>query len=63
MKSQMTSHCAVQLNAYSLFLFLFLSFSRASPAAHGGSQVRGPIGAVAAGLCHSHSNLGSEPRL
>ena len=31
--------------------------------AYGGSQVRGQIGAVAAGLCHSHRNTGSESRL
>ena len=31
--------------------------------AHGGSQARGRIGAVAAGLRHSHSNAGSEPHL
>ena len=29
----------------------------------GGSQARGQIGATAAGLHHSHSNVGSEPRL
>ena len=33
----------------------------ASPAAHGCSQARGPIGATAADLHHSHSNTGSEP--
>ena len=34
------------------FLFVFCPF-RAAPSAHGGSQARGPIGAVAvaAGLC------------
>ena len=31
--------------------------------AYGCSQARGLIGAVAAGLCHSHSNTGSEPCL
>ena len=31
--------------------------------AHGVSQARGPIGAVATGLRQSHSNAGSEPRL
>ena len=31
--------------------------------AYGSSQARGPIGAVAAGLHHSHSNSGSELRL
>ena len=28
-----------------------------------GSQARGQIGAVAAALCHSHSNVGSELHL
>ena len=39
--------------------FFFLSF-RATPAAHGGSQARGRIGATRAGLHHIHSNAGSE---
>ena len=33
---------------------------RPSPLAYGGSQARSQIGAAAAGLCHSHSNTGSE---
>ena len=33
---------------------------RATPAAYGGSQARGLTGATAAGLHHSHSNLGSK---
>ena len=37
--------------------------SWAAPAAYGGSQARGRIGAVATGLRQSHSNAGSEPRL
>ena len=45
-----------------LFLFLFL-FLRAIPVAYGSSQVRGPIGATTAGLCHNHRNARSEPRL
>ena len=49
------------------FLFFvfcfFFCFSRAAPLAYGGSQARGPIGAVAAGLRHSYSNTGSEPNL
>ena len=40
----------------------FLHF-RAAPAAYGGSQARGRIGAAAAGLYHSHYNMGSEPHL
>ena len=31
--------------------------------AYEGYQARGLIGATAASLCHSHSNVGSEPRL
>ena len=43
--------------------FVFLAISWATPAAYGGSQARGRIGAVATGLRQSHSNAGSEPRL
>ena len=38
-------------------------FSRAGPVACGGSQARGPIKPVAAALCYSHCNMGSELRL
>ena len=37
--------------------------SKATPMAYGGSQARGLIGAVAAGLHQGHSNTGSEPCL
>ena len=30
---------------------------------YGGSQARGQIGAIAAGLCHSHSNATSKLHL
>ena len=46
----------------SKFFGLF-AISRATPVAYGGSQARGLIGAVAAGLHQSHSNVGSEPHL
>ena len=46
-----------------LFIYLFIVFSRAAPAAYGGSQARGLTGAVATGLHQSHSNAGSEPHL
>ena len=42
------------------FFFVFL---RAIPVAYGNSQARGPMGAIAAGLHHSHSNVGSQPCL
>ena len=47
---------------YLLFFCLF-AFSRAASAAYGGSQARGPVGVVAAGLHHSHSNAGSKLHL
>ena len=40
------------------YLFIFV-FSWTAPAAYGGSQPRGPIGAIDAGLRQSHSNAGS----
>jgi len=52
----------LELNALFIYFYLFV-FSRAAPAAYGGSQLRGPIGAVAAGLHQSHSNSGSELHL
>ena len=44
------------------FVCLFV-FTRASSMAFGSSQARGPVGAVAAGLDHSHGNAESEPGL
>ena len=38
-------------------------FYRATPMAYGGSQASGQIGAVVAGLHHSHINVGSQPSL
>ena len=46
-----------------IMIIIIFVFSRATSAAHGGSQPRGLIGAIAAGLHHSHSNTRSEPRL
>ena len=51
------------INFYFYFIFCLFAFSRTAPAAYGGSQARGRIGAAAASLCQSHSNTGSEPRL
>ena len=47
----------------SLSLFFFFDFFRAAPTANGGSEARSGTRAVAAGLHHSHCNIGSEPRL
>ena len=46
-----------------IYLFIVLLFLWAAPAAYGGSQARGLIGAVAASLGQSHSNTGSAPHL
>ena len=45
-----------------LFFFFFV-FSRAAPAAYGGSQARDLIGAVVVSLCQSHNHSGSELNL
>ena len=45
------------------WVFAFFVFLGPPPQAHISSQSRGQIGAVAAGLRHSHSNLGSKPCL
>ena len=41
--------------------FFFFCLSRTAPAAYKGSKARSQIGAVAAGLYHSHSNARSKP--
>ena len=46
-----------------LAFILSFAFPRAAPAAYEGSQARGRIRAVDAGLHLSHSNAGSEPHL
>ena len=43
-----------------LFYFFLLM---APPEVYGSSQGRGPVRATAAGLCHSHSNVGSKLHL
>ena len=43
-----------------LSTFFFFLLFRAIPATCGSSQARGWIGAAAAGLSHSHSNMGSK---
>ena len=53
------------MQSYPLFMYLFIYLFcfRAAPAAYGGFQARGTIGAVAASLRHSHIKSGSEPCL
>ena len=51
------------MSYFFFFFFCLFAFPRATPVAHGGSQARGRIEAVATGLHHSHSNTGPEPCL
>ena len=44
-------------------LTAFFCFLRATLSAYGNYQAGGQIRAIPAGLCHSHSNVGSEPHL
>ena len=48
-----------------LFIYLFFVFCpfRTAPVAYGGSQARGPIGAIDTSLRQSHSNARSKPCL
>ena len=48
---------------FCLVFFFFFCLFRAASVAYGGSQARGRIGTVAAGLHHSHSSAGSKPHL
>ena len=50
--------CTAGLHCLPFFFFWLL---RATFVTYGGSQARGPIGAVVANLRQSHSNTGSEP--
>ena len=59
----MIKYTNVFIYLFYLFFVLFFALSRAAPAAYGGSQAMGRIGAVAAGLRQSHSDMGFEPCL
>ena len=53
-------------NQYFMYVCIYVCLFAiywAAPMVYGGSQARGRIGAVAAGLGQSHSNAGSKPRL
>ena len=56
---------SLYIDSFVFVLFCFLPFCpfRAAPAAYGGSQARGLIGAVAASLRQSHSNARFELNL
>ena len=64
-KSDLSSLCSLHVTLFPKYfpmsqvhrLFFFFGLFRAIPTAYGGSQARGQIEAVAAGLRHSHSNV------
>jgi len=68
-KGSVVCKCYAYLMGWFLFVWGFVLVVwfdwvfgfRATPAAYGGSQARGPIRATAASLHHSHSNTGSKP--
>ena len=62
---QGVGRAAINKESMALFFFFFglFAFSRTAPTAHGGSQARGLIRAIASGLCQSHSKMRSEPCL
>ena len=61
--SQEKEDFAINLIFVVFFFLVLLLFCRAAPAKYASSQARERIGAVAAGLHHSHSKMGSEPHL
>ena len=62
MCSKAAAYSIVSIRHIDFFFFFFLLF-RAACVAYGSSQDGGQVGAVAAGLCHSHSNARSELHL
>ena len=54
---------AMNMQVLVSFFFCLFAISWAILMAYGGSQARGLIRGVAASLCQSHSNTGSELRL
>ena len=64
LKVETATHVKVSLSQRdALFFVCLFCLLGAALAAYGGSQARGLIGVVAAGLCQSHSNARSEPFL
>ena len=52
--------CFIYLFLFFNYLFCLFATSWTAPVSYGGSQARGQIGAVTAGLHQSYSNVGSE---
>ena len=58
-----TRYFPLSVHSFSHLPIIYFLLFRAASTAYGNSQARGRIGAVAAGLHHIHSNMGSELRL
>ena len=54
------NQCPEKYHTSEIFFFFVFYLFRAAPMAYGGSKARGPFGAGAAGLRHSHSISGPE---
>ena len=63
LRSRTKQGCPLSPMLFIFYLFIFFAISWAAPAAYGGSQARGQIGALAAGLHQCHSKAGSELHL
>ena len=61
--SRLPEGMAQRMECFLFFGFFFFLLFRATPTAYGSSRARGLIRATAVGLRHSHSYVGSEPRL
>ena len=58
-----TSTLCIKFSLFSFSSFFFFFLFRAAPVAYVSSPAKFQIGVTAAGLHHSHSNTGSEPRM
>ena len=62
-KAYLIKDCYSKYKKFFCFCLFVCLFFRSTPTAYGGFQVRGQIGAIADGLHHSHSKVGSQPHL
>ena len=58
-----STHLYVSFGTNGTFILFYFFLFRATPAVYGSSWARSEIRAAAAGLCHSHSNVGSKPHM
>ena len=56
-------HIHTHTHTHTYIANIYILLFRATSVVYGSSQARGQIAVAAAGLCHSHSNMASEPHL